>query len=83
MFGQSLLLGTGISGISTGVYAAFTYDKNDLKDRKNEYLAIFSIILVISSLILFIFHGNSESLMKVPDISKHTSSPIGGGKPPF
>ena len=49
MFGQSLLLGTGISGISTGVYAAFTYDKNDLKDRKNEYIAIFSIILVISS----------------------------------
>jgi hypothetical protein len=83
MFGQCLLLGTGISMASTGVYATFTSDKyNDNKDRKNEYISIFCIILFVSVIILFIFHGSSESLVQT-NISNHSSSSIGGGKPPF
>ena len=33
MFGQCLLLGTGISMASTGVYVAFTSDKYNNEDR--------------------------------------------------
>ena len=40
MFGQCLLLGTGIGGISTGLYATFTENKYDNRDRKNEYISI-------------------------------------------
>ena len=82
MFGQCLLLGTGISGISTGVYAAFTNDKYDQTDRRNEYITIFIIILVISFIILFIFHGNSESLVQ-SNINGSLPPSISGGKPPF
>ena len=84
MFGQCLLTGVGISGVSTGIYAGFTNDKNDLRDRKNEYITIFSIILIVSVLILFIFHNQSESLVKSSNIvGGGSGSPIGGGKPPF
>ena len=82
MFGQCLLLGTGISMASTGVYVAFTSDKYNNEDRKNEYISIFSIILFVSVIILFMFHGNSESLVQT-NISNHPSSSISGGKPPF
>ena len=81
MSGYCLLLGTGISIISTGVYTIFTSDKNNQEDRKNEYISIFSIILIVSFIILFIFHGNSESLVQT-DIPNYSSS-ISGGKPPF
>ena len=40
MFGQHLLISTGIGGLSTGVYATFTHDSNDYRDRKNEYPSI-------------------------------------------
>ena len=83
MFGQCLLLGTGISGISTGLYALVTTDKYDQKDRRNEYITIFSIILFISFIILFIFHGNSESLIQTNNMKNNISSTIAGGKPPF
>ena len=53
MFGQSLLLGTGIGGISTGIYAAFTDNKHDNRDRKNEYISIFTIILCVLVTIIF------------------------------
>ena len=43
MFGHCLLVGTGISMVSTGCYALITDDKYDSRDRKNEYLTIFSI----------------------------------------
>lgn len=82
MSGYCLLLGTGISIISTGVYTIFTSDKNNQEDRKNEYISIFSIILIVSFIILFIFHGNSESLVQT-DIPNYSSSSISGGKPPF
>jgi len=85
MFGQCLLTGVGISGVSTGIYATFTNDKNDHRDRKNEYITIFSIILVVSVLILYIFHNQSESLVKTNTImgGGGISPTIGGGKPPF
>lgn len=87
MFGQCLLLGTGIGGISTGVYATFTSNKYDTKDRKNEYVSIFSIILIVTTILLYIFHNSSQSLV--------SSMPSGSGgsvslptmnnytKPPF
>ena len=86
MFGQSLLLGTGIGGISTGLYAAFTDNKHDKRDRKNEYITIFCIILIVTTILLFIFHNSSQSLT-VPDsvnLSGGGVSPlVSGGKPPF
>lgn len=86
MFGQCLLLGTGIGGISTGLYAAFTDNKYDNRDRKNEYISIFTIILVVTTILLFIFHNSSQSLT-VPDsvsLGGEGISPlVGGGKPPF
>lgn len=82
MLGQCLLLGTGISGISTGVYATFTNDKYDQRDRKNEYITIFSIILLVSVLMIFLFQGNTDMLVTNPGMSSHSAS-IGGGKPPF
>lgn len=86
MFGQCLLLGTGIGGISTGLYATFTDNKYDNRDRKNEYISIFTIILVVTTILLFVFHNNSQSLT-IPEsvgLSGGGVSPlVGGGKPPF
>lgn len=79
MFSNSLLMGTGISGLSTALYAIFT-NNNDEQNRNDEYMKIFFIILFISFFILFIFNSGSESLVK-KDINP--SSVIGGGKPPF
>ena len=50
MFGHCLLVGTGISMVSTGCYALITDDKYDKRDRKNEYLTIFSIIIFIATI---------------------------------
>ena len=84
MFGQCLLLSTGISAVSTGVYATFTHDKYDTRDRKEEYITIFSIILTIAFIILFIFKGNSDKLVKIDMATTSVGDPImGGGKPPF
>lgn len=85
MFGQCLLLGTGIGGISTGIYAAFTDNKYDNRDRKNEYISIFTIILIVTTILLFIFHNSSQSLTVPESVSlSSVSSPlVGGGKPPF
>lgn len=85
MFGQCLLLGTGIGGISTGIYATFTDNKYDNRDRKNEYISIFTIILIVTTILLFIFHNSSQSLT-VPEsvnLSGGVSPLVGGGKPPF
>jgi hypothetical protein len=80
MFSSSLLTGLGISGVSTGVYAAFTseYEENKYKDRKNEYLCIFCIILFVSVLILFVTSSKSESIV----LKGGGMSPI-NNKPPF
>lgn len=82
MFGQCLLISSGISILSTGAYSVVTYDKYNELDRRREYLTIFSIIISISFLVLFISNHGSESLVKLnnPSVS---SSHIGGGKPPF
>ena len=79
MFSNSLLMGTGISGLSTGLYAIFTNNENE-HNRKDEYLKIFFIILFISFFILLVFNSGSESLVKKTISS---SNAIGGGKPPF
>ena len=80
MFGSSLLTGLGISGVSTGIYAVFTSDKqeNKYKDRKNEYLCIFCIILLVAVLILFITGQKSNSLV----LQGNGVIPI-NNKPPF
>lgn len=87
MFGQSLLLGTGIAGISTGIYLFFTDNKQDNRDRKNEYISIFTIILIVTTILLYVFHSSSQSL-SVPEPANLNggtgiSSLVGGGKPPF
>jgi hypothetical protein len=84
MFGQCLLLGTGISGISTCVYYGVTYDKYDLRDRKNEYLTIFSIIIFIATIMLYFFNTSSQSLVS-SNIDVGGSSPKMNNytKPPF
>jgi hypothetical protein len=86
MFGQCLLLGTGIGGISTGIYATFTDNKYENRDRKNEYITIFCIILIVTTILLFIFHNSSQSLTVPESVSLSSGgvSPlVGGGKPPF
>ena len=83
MFGQSLLLGTGIGGISTGLYATFTDNKHDKRDRKNEYITIFCIILIVTTILLFIFHNSSQSLAVPEQINLTGGSSLAGGKPPF
>ena len=73
MFGQCLLIGTGISVLSTGCYATITDDKYDTRDRKNEYLTIFSIILFVATIMIYFFNNSSQSLV---------SSNIDGGSSP-
>ena len=84
MFGRCLLLGTGISIISTGAYAVITDDKHDLRDRKNEYLTIFSIIIFISTIMLYFFNNSSVSLVSSA-VDTGGSSPKMNNytKPPF
>jgi hypothetical protein len=87
MFGQSLLLGTGIGGISTGIYAAFTDNKHDNRDRKNEYISIFTIILIVTTILLYVFHSSSQVLSVPEPVNLNgggsISSLVSGGKPPF
>lgn len=85
MFGHCLLVGTGISLISTGTYATITYDKYDTRDRKNEYLTIFSIIIFISTIMLYFFNNSSVSLVSSAAVDVGGSSPKMNNytKPPF
>jgi len=80
MLGQCLLMGTGISCLSTGLYATITDDKYDKLDRKNEYIKIFTIIVIISTILMFIFN-RSESLVSSPTYD--SGNPINYTKPPF
>ena len=85
MFGHCLLVGTGISMVSTGCYALITDDKYDSRDRKNEYLTIFSIIIFISTIMLYFFNNSSQSLVSGGSIDVSGSSPKMNNytKPPF
>ena len=84
MFGQCLLVGTGISVLSTGCYAAITDDKYDSRDRKNEYLTIFSIIIFIATLMLYFFNNSSLSLVSGTGVDGPSSSKMNDyTKPPF
>ena len=85
MFGHCLLVGTGISMVSTGCYAVITDDKYDSRDRKNEYLTIFSIIIFISTIMLYFFNNSSQSLVSSSSIDVSGSSPKMNNytKPPF
>lgn len=85
MFGHCLLVGTGISMVSTGCYAVITDDKYDPRDRKNEYLTIFSIIIFISTIMLYFFNNSSQSLVSSGSIDVGGSSPKMNNytKPPF
>jgi MFS-type transporter involved in bile tolerance (Atg22 family) len=79
MFGQCLLIGTGISCLSTGLYATITDDKYDQRDRKNEYITIFTIIIIVSTILMFLFNNSSNSLVTMENFeSKSINS-----NPPF
>ena len=85
MFGHCLLVGTGISMVSTGCYAVITDDKYDSRDRKNEYLTIFSIIIFIATIMLYFFNNSSQNLVSSSSIDVSGSSPKMNNytKPPF
>ena len=84
MFGHCLLVGTGISLLSTGTYAVITNDKYDPRDRKNEYLTIFSIIIFISTIMLYFFNNSSESLVSSTiDVGGSSPKMNNYTKPPF
>ena len=83
MIGSQVITSLGIGGISTGLYLVFTKDdRNPHKDRKQEALSVFTIIMIVAFFILFITSGNSESI-----IVREMKSGSGGGpmntKPPF
>jgi len=89
MFGQSLLMATGISGISVALYCAITSkeNKDELNperkmERKTEYVSIFSIILSVSFLLLYMFHRSSEGLVISSESYSHSPA-MSSGKPPF
>jgi len=81
MFGQCLLIGTGISGLSTSIYGVITDDKYDRRDRKNEYITIFTIILLVSTILMFVFNNNSNSLVSTRDLE--AGGQMNNTKPPF
>jgi hypothetical protein len=83
MFGQCLLVGTGISIASTGCYAVITDDKYDPRDRKNEYLTIFSIIIFIATIMLYLFNNSSQSLVSSSVDVGNPSKMNDYTKPPF
>jgi len=82
MFGQCLLMGTGISCLSTGLYATITNDKYDQRDRKNEYITIFAIIITVATILMFLFNNRSDSLVSVNNYEGGGAS-INYTKPPF
>lgn len=81
MFGQCLLIGTGISGLSTGLYAAITDDKYDLRDRRNEYITIFTIIIICATLLMFIFNSSSDKMLSV--VNSEVGDKLNYANPPF
>ena len=92
MLSSCLLSGLIIGSISTCVYALIT-DKNrsdenndsefmkyNKRDRKTDYLVIFSIIMLVSVLILYFTNkGNSEKIIPL----KGGFSPKINNQPPF
>jgi len=81
MLGQCLLIGTGISCLSTGLYATITDDKYNQKDRKNEYITIFTIIIIVSTILMYFFNTSSESLVSSQNFEG--GNQINNAKPPF
>tara|TARA_B100000963_G_scaffold159621_1_gene138902 strand:+ start:219 stop:476 length:258 start_codon:yes stop_codon:yes gene_type:complete len=85
MLSSCLLSGLGISIISTGVYIAFANEKGEM-DRKIEYGTIFTIIMLVSILVLYITSGKKDQLVPV-NMSSGTiidsKSPTVNNKPPF
>jgi len=82
MLSSSLLSGLGIGVISTGLYALITDNKQDeankSSDKKMDYCIIFSIIMLVSVLILFFTGKNTEKLVPL----KATGSVV-NNNPPF
>ena len=82
MLSSCLLYGVGISGISTGIYAVLTYDKDNINNQKDksEYGIIFSTILFVSIIILYITGGSNQSL--IPKNNMNTKTHM-NNTPPF
>jgi len=81
MFGHCLLIGTGISALSTGLYVAITDDKYDIRDRKNEYITIFTIIIICATLLMFLFNNSSDTVLSV--INSEGGDKLNYANPPF
>ena len=86
MLSSCLLSGLGIGILSTGLYALITDKKEEdqfkKKDRKMEYCIIFSIILVVSVLILYFTRDTNEKLVPMKG-GISTKSPTMNNNPPF
>jgi len=83
MLSSCLLSGLIIGIISTGVYALITDNKKeeDRKiDKKMDYCIIFSVIMVVSVIILFFTNkGDKEAIVPL----KGGFSPKVNNQPPF
>lgn len=88
MLSSCLLSGLIIGSISTLVYALITDKKNkeqdlinrDIMDRKMDFLVIFSVIMVVSVIILYFTNKNNTGQV-VP--LKGGFSPKVNNQPPF
>ena len=82
MIGSHVLTSLGIGGVSTGLYLVFTKDdRNPHKDRKQESLCVFTIIMIVAFFILFITSGKSEGIV-VREMKGGSGGPM-NTKPPF
>jgi len=81
MFGHCLLISTGISAMSTGLYVAITEDKYDIRDRKNEYITIFTIIIICSTILMYLFNTSSDTVLSV--INSEGGDKLNYANPPF
>ena len=75
---RNVLMALGIGGVSTGFYYVFSKDeKNPHRIQTNECVCVFTIIVIVAFLMLFISSG-SQSLVVRDGVSKSV-----GHKPPF
>jgi hypothetical protein len=75
---RNALMALGIGGVSTGFYYVFTKDeRNPHKVRTNECICVFTIIVIVAFLMLFIASG-SQSVVVRDGGTKSL-----GHKPPF
>lgn len=77
MLSSSLLSGLGIGVISTALYALITDNKAEekSKDKKMEYCIIFSIIMLVSVLILFFTGKTNNQIIPLKSVLPVNNNP--------